>query len=222
LNRRPVTASISRRLRLLSVACALTLICVGAPVLAAEVRGQVFDSSGEPLAGVTVAVFETEGGGRSVFGGSEPAPEPTRVASTQTNEQGLYTIELGARQFGGDVFVRCVGGPGWDDLRYALPKPRDVTRELRDGKDVSATFRVRDAPGWHELQREIQRAGGPNSKRGKILRRRGLPPETLTTVEGRVEWRYPGVTFVFEGEELVDIQREPSRASGRRASGEGV
>jgi hypothetical protein len=207
---------------LLAAGCAVAVLCLTAPSLAAEVRGQVFDASGDALEGVTVAVFEQARGGRSVFGGSEQPPEPTRVASDETDAQGLYRIELGARKFTGEVFVRCVGGPGWDDLRYALPEPRDIGRELRRGKDVSATFRVEDAPGWHELQREIERVGGLDSKRGKILRRRGMPPETLTTVDGRVEWRYPGVTFVFDGEELVDIQRQPSRAAGGSAGGEGA
>lgn len=208
------------RLIFAALACGACLLSASAE--ASQVSGQVFDASGEPIAGVEVVVVEVEGGGRGLFRGDETAPEELRVASDRTDEQGLFEIELGARSFGGDVFVRCAPGPGWDELRYALPEPKEVTRELRRDEDVSATFRVEDAAGWLELKRQIERAGGPDSKRGKILRKRGHPPEVLTTVGGREEWRYPGVTFVFEAGELVDIERRPARASERRSGGEGA
>jgi hypothetical protein len=208
--------------RFVSAALVLGACFLVPSVEAAQVRGQVFDASGEPIAGVKVAVVEVEGGGRGVFGGDETAPEELRVASDRTDQQGLFEIELGARSFSGDVFVRCVPGPGWDGLRYALPDPKEVTRELRRGEDVSATFRVDDAVGWRELKREIERVGGRDSKRGKILRKRGHPPEVLTTVDGREEWRYPGVTFVFEAGELVDIERRPAQVSDERSGGEGA
>lgn len=212
---RLLSAHLIRAALLLAVAaCGLAL-----PAEAAAVRGQVFDAEGEPLEGVLVGVFEREDSGGGLFGSRRKAPEKVRVATDRTDSQGLFEIELGAREFRGDVLVGCVPDEGWDRLRHALPEPRDVGRDLRRGGDVAVTFRVEDAPGWRELAREIERVGGPDSKRGKILRKRGHPPDRLITLDGREEWRYPGVTFVFEQGELVEIRRDSQRAAQGRASG---
>lgn len=212
-----------RRFRLLAAAvCLVALLAATGDARAARVEGQVFDQQGESLAGVSVVVSEVPQAGRVArVPGTEPVP-PTRVASALTDEHGFFVIELGARSFRGEVFVGCENTESWDGLRYAVPPPREIGDDLRRDRDVTVTFRVEDAPGWHELVREIERVGGPDSKRGKILRRRGMPPETLVTLDGRVEWRYKGVTFVFEGGELTDIVRDDARVAGGREMGDGA
>ncbi len=80
----------------------------------------------------------------------------------------------------------------------------EVSTRVRRGRAAVFNCIPGDAAGWPELAREINRAGGLKSPRGKVLRTHGLPPETLTLVDGVVEWRYPDSVFRFRGAELVE------------------
>jgi len=97
--------------------------------------------------------------------------------------------------------------------------PREATLDLRREGRAIVNCLVRDASGWRELAHEIARNGGPQSKRGQILRRYGMPPERLTRADGRVEWRYASVTYVFEGDTLVEARRHGAEARADRRRG---
>lgn len=181
------------------------LILVAPAALGAVVEGQIFDRKGSPLSGVPVRVVERTGGG--------PFPslaEPEReveVAHDTSDSRGFFRIDLGPRAFRGQVVVRCYDPRKWDVLRYAPSEDRDITRALSDRDHVVVTLLIEDAKGWPALAREISRVGGQESDRGRILRRYGMPPETVIQKDGQAEWRYQNVVYVFRDGVLVDTRR---------------
>lgn len=186
-------------------------LALPAAARAATVEGQLFDRSGAPLAGVSVAVLERTGGNPLGLGG--PAVDET-LGSVSTDRQGFFAFDTGPRSVRGRVIVRVAGGAGWDARRFVAPVDRDVTAPLRDRGRAVVAIPVDDAPGWTELQREIVRVGGPESDRGRILRSQGMPPETVAQNDGVVEWRYPGVSYLFKDGALVDTRRAAPAPAG--------
>lgn len=167
-----------------------------------SVEGQVFDREGQPLAGIRVEVHEMTTS--LSLPGLERQGKQRLLATGHTDGQGFFRLDLGSGPFHGRVLLECGSPDNWDRVRYAPPAPRDITRDLRRSSRAVQTVLVEDASGWAELVASIARAGGPETKRGKILRRYGHPRETVTLEDGRVEWRYPNVTYVFQGDTLVE------------------
>ncbi len=198
------------------VAAVAVLAAAGAsgPALAGTVEGQAFDREGRPLAGVTVALLERSGGGLL---SRSPAQEQV-LLRVRTDAQGFFAFDTGPREVRGKVVVRCADGPGWDALRYAAPGEVEVTRGLRDRGRAVVSCVAEDAPGWRALAQEIERVGGPGSDRGQVLRRHGLPPETVTAADGSVEWRYPGgAVFAFRDGALVRAPEAPGESGAAEA-----
>lgn len=204
-------------LRLLPVwGVALFLIGLGGcggPAWAGEIEGQLFDGLGQPLAGVVVHLVEAKGWG--VIPGLGSPPAERELLETATDKRGFFRFDLGPRPIKGRYFLRVRGDQGWDRLRYAPPLDRDVTRSLRSRGRAVVAIRVADAPGWSELAREIAREGGAFTERGKILRDRGMPLEKVALADGREEWRFSDVRFVFRGAQLLETRREPAAAEAR-------
>ncbi|MDQ7005621.1 MAG: hypothetical protein Q9Q40_00130 [Acidobacteriota bacterium] len=182
--------------------------CLGAEGPAYVVEGQVFDEAGRGLAAVPVVAVERFE--HLSLPGLERPAEVREVGRTRTDAAGFYRLDLGSGPFKGRIVLRFGGGPGWDRVRYAPPEEKNITRLLRRRSRAVVNCRVGDAPGWAEVEHAIARAGGPESKRGRILRRHGMPRETLTLQNGAVEWRYPRVTYVFHGDDLVESRRRPA------------
>jgi hypothetical protein len=210
----------SRRL----LAAAVVLLLGGSAALAAVIEGQIFDRDGRPLAGLTVQVIERTGGGPIP---GLAAPEKVQeIGRAESDPRGFFRVELGSRTLNGQILVRCHDPEKWDRVRYAPPLDRDATRALAGRGRAVVTCLVEDAAGWAELAREIERSGGPESDRGRILRRMGAPPETVVQKAGQVEWRYPEVVYVFRDGVLVDTRRAGERpranpAEASRRLGEG-
>ena len=161
------------------------------PAFAAGVEGQVFDGDGRPLAGVVVRAVQVPPppilpAGK---GGASPG-EPLEIARTRTDRAGFFHLELAGWRPRGRIQV-LVGDRGpWDPVRYARPAPRDVTRDLRRGRDPRVSIRVPDAPGWPELRSAIERAGGSRSPLGRLLRRHGFPRRILADASGRLVYDF--------------------------------
>jgi hypothetical protein len=124
---------------------------------------------------------------------------------------GFFAFDTGPRDVRGRVLVRCGEGPDWDRVRYAAPPEVDVSRGLRDRGRAILSCVAEDAPSWGALVQEIERSGGPGSDRGRVLRRHGLPPQTVAGADGTTEWHYPGgVVYAFKDGVLV---RDPAPAT---------
>ncbi|UCF67012.1 MAG: hypothetical protein JSV80_14695 [Acidobacteriota bacterium] len=191
-------------------------LTVAAAVPAATIEGQIFDRDAVPLAGVTLRVLTQRSTALDRLTG-QPS-DAREVARGVTDDQGFFRIVVDDPPAHTRLWVLCDAKAGWDRVRYALPEPRDVARRLRrDGHAVLA-LAVEDAPGWPDVAHEIKRSGGVRSPRGSVLRRYGLPPEMVTQIDGREQWRYPEVTFVFDRERLVETHpAEVARADSRTA-----
>lgn len=202
----PARAPVPRRsLRLEALLCALAAAAIAPAAAAATIDGQVFDRDGQPLAGITVRVIEQRGGG--FLAPKRGAVNEVEVAQATTDRHGFFTIDLGPRSLRGTYVVRSFDPGRWDRLRYGLPLDRDVTEQLEDDGRAIVACPVPDAPGWVELAREIARVGGVETDRGRILRRQGLPPETVAQNDGVTLWRYPGVVYTFRDGALVDTRQ---------------
>ena len=165
-------------------------------------EGQAFDRSGASLAGIAVrATLRSE----TVTLPWKPVEVSERVvASAVSDASGFFTLTLAEADLEGTLLLRCGDPAAWDAIRYAPPAERDVTARVRKGRAAVVNCVLEDAAGWNQLAREINQVGGLRTPRGKVLRARGLPPETVTLVDGVVEWRYPDAAYRFRGAELVE------------------
>ena len=193
---------------ILAAAASLSAMAASEPV---AVDGQVFDSEGRPLAGVTVVLVDRAAGLAALARGSQEI----ELARTRTDGSGFFRLEGDRSRSVGRLVVRCLMDEHWDRQRYELPGEIDVGPALRAGGHAIATLLVRDAPGWRELRRAILRAGGTRTQRGRILRTHGLPPVTLVSADGREEWIYPSARYAFDaGGRLVESEARPRIAAG--------
>ncbi len=165
-------------------------------------QGQAFDRSGASLAGLAVrATLRVE----SASLPWKPVEVSERVvASAVSDASGFFTLAFEDADLEGALLLRCGDPARWDSIRYAPPPELDVTARIRKGRAAVVNCVLADSAGWPELAREINQAGGLRTPRGKVLRARGLPPETVTLVDGVVEWRYPDAAYRFRGPELVE------------------
>ncbi len=203
-----------------AVALGAVLCALGAPagVFAAVIEGQVFDEEGKALSNQELVIVERKS--EALFAELEsPGGPELEVLRGRTDKGGFYRLDLGARTFHGAVFVRVEPSAGWDGVRYAVPADYKIKRILGQDAVIVVNIKVEDAACWKELTREIARSGGAGSKRGKILRRHGFPREVLTRLEGITEWRFPGVTYVFKGDELIEARRDADAAKISQARG---
>lgn len=172
------------------------------PAARTSIQGQAFDRSGASLAGIAVrATLRSE----SATLPWKPIEVSERVvASAVSDASGFFTLPLAEADLAGTLLLRCGDPAKWDTIRYAPPAEREVTSRVRKGRAVVVNCVLEDAAGWNQLAREINQVGGLRTPRGKVLRARGLPPETVTLVDGVVEWRYPDAAYRFRGAELVE------------------
>ena len=199
----------------MTAAC-LALVAGASLAGASTIEGQIFDRDGKPLAGAVVRVVESAGG--SLFAPAGGAGEEREVARVAADRHGFFLFDLGPRTIRGPILVRCHDEATWDRARYAAPPDKDVGAALRErGRAVVACL-VNDAPGWPALSREIARVGGPESDRGRVLRRMGLPPETFVGKDGHIEWRYPGAVYAFRDGILVTASEKPERTPPAEAA----
>jgi len=166
------------------------------------IEGQAFDRSGASLAGFAVRLTLRVESATLPW---KPIEVTERVvASAVTDASGFFTLAIADADLEGTLLLRCGDPAKWDAIRYAPPVEHDVTARVHKGRSTVVNCVPSDAAGWPELAREINQAGGLRTPRGKVLRARGLPPETVTLVDGVVEWRYPDAAFRFRGAELVE------------------
>ena len=167
-----------------------------------RLEGQAFDRSGASLTGIAVrARLRTE---KATLPWKPIEVSERVVASAVSDATGFFTLTLADADLEGTLLLRCGDPASWDTIRYAPPAERDVTARVRKGRAAVVNCVLEDAAGWNQLAREINQVGGLRTPRGKVLRSRGLPPETVTLVDGVVEWRYPDAAFRFRGAELVE------------------
>lgn len=192
------------------VGALLALLLAAPPGLAASgetptgraIVGQAFDREARSLPGLPVRVVQrTE---TQELPWKPVVVDEREVARAVTDAGGFFSIDLSGVSLSGKLLMRCGDPARWDSVRYAAPTDREVASLVRRDAPTVINCVVEDAPGWAEVVREIRRVGGLGTARGKVLRERGRPPETVTLVDGVEEWRYPGASYRFRGEELLE------------------
>ncbi len=169
------------------------------------VTGTVTDESGQPVAGSPVVVV-----GRSLELATtrmEYEEHGRQEVQATTDAQGHYRLEFIPATLGNNFYVFFYGQQGFDGVKYRRPEPLDITELLRRDRTVTLNQVLRYAPTWPEVERQVA-FYGPNSDRGKILRKNGLPDRREpagTGGPGSEVWWYDaaGISYWFTGDKLT-------------------
>jgi hypothetical protein len=210
--------------RFIFSAAVLVLLAGCATVRVAERRvitGRVTDAEGRPVAGTPVLLVGRELGFDVFALGYEETGR--REARALTDERGEYRIEVVPAELGNNLYLFFYDREAFDAVRYARPEPVDVTRTLRETRELVINQTLRTHPDWAEVAR-LRVEYGPDSHRGRILRQMGLPERREATRTGAdlvEQWHYfsRGITYVIRNGELSGThQFEPIKEFSRPGS----
>jgi hypothetical protein len=173
------------------------------------VTGRVTDASGQPVAGTPVVVVA-----RSlelVTIRMEYQERGRKEARAVTDAQGQYRIEFVPARLGNDFSLFFYDKTTFDRVKYRQPEPLDITSMLDRRRTVTVNQVLQFQQSWPEVERQITYYG-PDSDRGKILRRHGLPEKRERSgpgVEDSDVWWYnaDGVGYWFTGDKLARTQK---------------
>ena len=174
--------------------------------------GQVTDESGAPVAGNPVLLVA-----RSLdlsAARMQYDERGRREVQTVTDGQGRYRIEFVPASLGNNFFLFFSDASGFDRVKYQRLEPLDVTDRLRRDGTTTVNPVLRFQPSWPEAERQIA-FYGPESERGRILRRHGVPEKRETPAgpgDATEAWWYyaDGVTYWFSGSALIRTSTVPS------------
>jgi hypothetical protein len=198
------------------VASALACLLVGcATIQIGEPRvltGLITDESGKPVGNTPVLIV-----GRSLAysaGKLEYDEHGRQKIRAVTNAQGQYRIEFVPANFGNNFYLFFYDETGFDRVKYRRPESLDITPLLARDTTVTVNQVLRFQPSWAEVERQIA-LYGPDSDRGKILQRSGLPEKRETIrIDGEaldVWWYYTdGLSYFFAGDTLRRTHAFPS------------
>lgn len=167
--------------------------------------GQITDESGRPVVNTPVVIV-----GRTlelVTPRMEYEERGRQEVKGNTDAEGRYRIEFVPATIGNNFFIFFYDKTGFDRVKFRQPEPLDITELLRRDRTLIVNQVLKFQPAWTEAERQIA-FYGPDSERGQILRKHGLPDkrEGSRTAEGDSEvwWYYAdGVSYWFTGEKLT-------------------
>jgi hypothetical protein len=169
------------------------------------VTGLVTDESGQPVANSPVLIV-----GRSlelVTRRLDYEEHGRQEVRGRTDAAGRYFIEFVPATAGNNFYLFLYDKTGFDRVKYRQPEPLDITSALGRDRTVIVNQVLRFHPAWTEVERQLT-FYGPDSERGQILRKHGLPEkrEESPSAQGdaQVWWYYAdGVSYWFTGEKLM-------------------
>ena len=169
------------------------------------VTGQVTDESGRPVANSSVVIL-----GRTldlVTRRMEYEERERQEVRGRTDAEGRYRIEFVPATVGNNFFIFFYDKTGFDRVKYRPPEPLDITQLLERDRTLIVNQVLRFHPAWTEVDRQIA-FYGPDSEKGRILRKHGLAEKRETSGTGdaaaEVWWYYAdGVSYWFTGEKLL-------------------
>jgi hypothetical protein len=176
------------------------------------ITGRVTDADGAPVVGTPVLLVGRDLG-FDVFrlGYEEMDRREVRVL---TDERGEYRIEAVAGELGNNLHLFFYDREAFDAVRYARPEPVDITKRIKETRELVINQTLRTHPDWPEVAR-LRVEYGPDSHRGRLLRQMGLPERREATRSGGdlvEQWHYfsRGITYVLQNGELTGThQFEP-------------
>ena len=183
------------------------------------VRGTVKDQSGAPLGDYPVRLIKTKTTLNLLHFGT--GSQLAEAARAQTDGEGRYEIKIVPDPKFDYFYLRFYDPKTFDPVRYRVPADVDVTKRVRQKPEVVVDAVIGDHPDWGTVKGLLAEFG-PDSNRGKILRRLGLPErrETVATAAGRENWWYyaQGICYQLQADSVLKIRHFdpvlPPRRSG--------
>ncbi len=199
----------ARAVALASALGALLAGCATAQIRESRVvTGQVTDASGRPVAKTPVVIVA-----RSlelVTTRMQYEERGRRELKASTDTQGRYRMELVPESLGNNFFLFFYDKTGFDRVKYRRPEPVDITPRLKSDRMVAVNQILQFQVTWPEVERQIA-FYGPDSDKGHILLRHGLPEKRETSGErdpaSEAWWYYSdGVSYYFTADKLTRTQ----------------
>ena len=181
----------------------LVLLMVGcATAQIAEQRvitGRITDQQGRPVPGTPMLVVGRKLEFTTKFDYTELDRQKLKVL---TADDGRYRAEFIPSELGNNLYLFFYAEEGFDGVRFQKPEGIDITKRLKEGRDLRLDQVLLDHPQWNEVQRKIAQHGS-DSMKGKVLRQLGLP-ERIDRVVGdqatETWWYYAsGISYRFAG-----------------------
>jgi hypothetical protein len=186
------------------------------PETIVTVRGVVTDASGAAVAGHTVRLIKT----RTIHKLKSPRSQDQGVEEKRamTDGEGRFELEFALDPSFPAYFVRFFDPALFDAVKYLVPGDLEITRQSEKGGVVEAHVVLRLHPDWPQVKALIAEYGAA-SPRGQILRSLGLPKHKEDLGEGRELWVFEaaGVSYVIEGEKVVETRKTGGARSGTAA-----
>jgi hypothetical protein len=175
------------------------------------VTGQVTDESGQPVADTPVIIVA-----RSLELAEfrmQYVEEGRQEVRATTDAQGGYRIELVPAKLGNNFFLFFYDKTGFDRVKFQRSEAVDITSQLKHDRLVTVNQVLRFQVTWPEVERQVI-FYGPDSDKGKILRKHGLPEKREALPPGDTAsetwWYYAdGVSYWFAGDTLARTHEFP-------------
>jgi len=205
-----------------AVAALILLVAPGAPAAAAEsvekisIRGSVTDENGAGVSGQTVRLLKS----RSILrlSGLKTTEQNVEEVRASTDPHGLFEFTVTPDPKFRYYYLRFYDPQSFDSVKYRLPDDLEVSRKIRQGRDVTETIVLRPRAEWPKVKALIDEYG-PASHCGQILRALGLPTRRTPEGAGRELWEFDaaGVAYLVEGQKVLETRRLPAAAEPARA-----
>ncbi|PTL36385.1 hypothetical protein CLG94_04975 [Candidatus Methylomirabilis limnetica] len=163
------------------------------------VSGRITDQQGRPVPGTPVLVVGRRLDFTTKF---DYAELDRRGLKVLTADDGWYRAEFIPSELGNNLYLFFHAEEGFDGVRFQKPEGIDITKRLKEGRELRLDQLLLDHPQWKEVQRQIAEFGA-DSARGKVLRQLGLP-ERIDRGAGNQPaetwWYYgKGISYRFAG-----------------------
>ena len=135
------------------------------------VSGRITDQQGRPVPGTPVLLVGRQLDFTTKF---DYAELDRRGLKVLTADDGWYRAEFVPSELGNNLYLFFYAEKGFDGVRFQKPEGIDITKRLKEGRELRLDQALLDHPQWKEVQRQIAQFGA-DSARGKVLRQLGLP-----------------------------------------------
>ena len=175
------------------------------------VTGRVVDEAGKGVPGTPVIVV-----GRTLALDAVQMRYLERgrqQVGVTTDTEGRYRLEFVPGALGNNLLLFFYAQTGFDKVQYRAPEALEITDLLERERELHVNQVLQYQPAWPEIRRQIA-FFGPDSDRGRVLRRHGLAEkrELQSGPGGEQEvWLYgaDGVRYWFAGDRLVRTETFP-------------
>ena len=166
------------------------------------VSGRITDQQGRPVPGTPVLVVGRRLDFTTKFDYTELDRRELKVL---TADDGWYRAEFTPSELGNNLYLFFYAEERFDGVQFQKPEGIDITKRLKERRELRLDQVLLDHPQWKEVQRKIAQFGA-DSMKGKVLRQSGLPERIdrgIGDLATEVWWYYAGgISYRFAGPAL--------------------